>query len=816
MVPYERNPFFTGRDAFLKQLFDKFRDKSTARYHGRLALYGLGGIGKTQVALEFVYRYQSAYTRIYWISAVSHESILDGYAKIAKQAAIEIPFDSKPIEIAARVLSWLRQTQKWLLVFDNLDDIDVLSTRNLNLPNVIEMLLPQSGVQQHTLITTRNRHADSIPAQAVEVLLFDKSEAMDLLVSFSNISVSSDPTELDSAETIVHELGYLPLAIVQAAAYIKEVTQDYESFFKRYHAQRSDIHKWIPQGLRSYPYSVATTWLMSFEVVRTRSTGGAELFQLLSFLNPDGVRIDFLQSGVEALQNDVRQLLCNQSDMAKALIELEKFSLLKWNRRRQTLLIHRLVQAVVKDEMSNEYLTMFRAMIIDLCYRAFPTQWDNFNDRRICQDCVGQVMIPLLDSGPVHTETAAHVMSRVGEFLRAEGKFRDSEQFAIRAFRILTELHAQDKDTLRSMNNLALTYSGQGKMAEAAALQEEVLRKSKQILPSNEDLETLRNMSNLALTYRDQGNLEAATRLQEEVLKKRKEILGNDHVDTLWSMNNLAVTYQDQGKTGEATILKEEVVQKSKRILGPDHLTTLTSMNNLAVTYQDQGKLGEAAALQEEILQKMKQILGHDHPTTLTSTNNLALTYQHQGRMEEAAALQEEVLQKQKQILGHDHPTTLKSMHNLASIYALQGKIQAATLEEEVLQRMKQILGSDHPATLMSMHNLAGIYRAQRKLEEAATLEEKALQKRRQVLGNDHPHTLTSMDNLAVIYQKQGKLAEAAALEEEVLPKMKEILGNQHPDTLWTMDNLASIYRVQGRTQEVLEASYEIARQRND
>ena len=556
-MPYEKNQFFTGQDAFLKNLYDKFRDKSTGRYHGRLALYGLGGIGKTQVALEFVYRYQSAYSRIYWISAVRQEYILDGYANIAKQAAMDIPFDSKPIEIATRVLEWLGKTQKWLLVLDNLDDMDVLSTRNLNVPNVIETLLPQTGVQQHTLITTRNRHADSIPAQAVEVPLFAKPEAIELLVSLSNIPVSSDSTEFDSIETIVHKLGYLPLAIVQAAAYVKEVTQDYDSFLKRYHAQQSDIHKWIPQGLRRYPYSVATTWLMSFEVVRTRNPGGAELFQLLSFLNPDGVGIDFLQSGVEALQNDVRQLLSNQSEMAKALIELERFSLLKWNRRGQTLLIHRLVQAVVKDEMSNANLTMFRTVIIDLCYRAFPTQWDSFNDIRICRDYIPQVMIPLLDSGAVRTEMAAFVMSRVAAFLRSEGKLGDSEQFQIRALRILTERRGQDNETLTFMNNLALIYLDQGKLGEAGALQEEAVQKHKQILGPNNP-RTLMCMHNLAGIYLTQRKLEEAATLEEKAMQKRRQVLGNDHPHTLTSMSTLVLIYQRQGKLAEAVALQEE------------------------------------------------------------------------------------------------------------------------------------------------------------------------------------------------------------------------------------------------------------------
>src|SRR5437879_3420947 len=137
MVPYERNQDFTGRNAFLEHVFHKFRDFNVTRYQGRLALFGLGGIGKTQAALEYVYRYHASYSRIYWISAVSQESLLDGYGKIAERAKIKIPPDLTPIEIADRVLSWLRQDQNWLLVIDNLDDINILSTRNLGVLNII-------------------------------------------------------------------------------------------------------------------------------------------------------------------------------------------------------------------------------------------------------------------------------------------------------------------------------------------------------------------------------------------------------------------------------------------------------------------------------------------------------------------------------------------------------------------------------------------------------------------------------------------------------------------------------------------------------
>ena len=563
MVRYERNQYFTGRGKFLKELFKYFQDSTNSPYRHRIALFGLGGIGKTQVALEYVYRYQSWYSRIYWISADSQKSLLEGYEQIAERAKLLIPSDSEAIDIADCVISWLMQEQRWLIVIDNLDDISVLSTRNLSRADVVATLLPPTGPHQHTLITTRNRYADGIPAQGLEVLKFDEDEALALLSTISKIPIPNDSTdsmEQKSAQQIVESLDFLPLAIEQAAAYIKEVVWKFSTFLNDYAQYRQDLHKWEPQGLREYPHTVATTWRMSFDIIHKKNPHAAQLLQLLSFLNPDGVLIDFLFSGLEALREDLRQLLSHRIEFHKAIIILENFSFVKRGRQAENyeiLLIHRLVQTVVKDEMEDAELNAFRTMTVDICNESFPEEWSNVEKRATCRLYVGQVMGPLISLEVIRTEKSASIMYRVGWFLREDGKISDSERLSLRAVKIITEILGDDHpSTLTSMNNLALTYGDQGRTGEAAMM-------------------------------------------QEEVLQKRRRILGDDHPSTLTSMSNLALTYRDQGRTGEAAVLQEEVLQKRRRILGDDHPSTLTSMSNLALTYRDQGRTGEAAALLE-------------------------------------------------------------------------------------------------------------------------------------------------------------------------------------------------------------------------
>jgi hypothetical protein len=305
LVPYQKNRRFTGRKKFLQTLKEKLLDQDNIYSH-RVALYGMGGIGKTQNALEYVYTNTTNYDRIYWITAVDQASLLSGYQKIAKKAGLPIASDPSPVEIAEYVLSWLKREKSWLVVIDNLDNI-----------NVVDGFLPETGLHQHTLITTRNPNSAGIPAEGLEVPLLDPEDAVDLLSILSNITIAPNSPESQQAGQIIDKLGYLPLGIEQAGAYVREVAGDFMTFLKDYDENRKDLHNWVPQGIRPYPYSVATTWSMSFNIVRNTNAQAAELFRLLSFLNPDGILIDFLQSGTGALENGLRQVVSNRIKYGK-------------------------------------------------------------------------------------------------------------------------------------------------------------------------------------------------------------------------------------------------------------------------------------------------------------------------------------------------------------------------------------------------------------------------------------------------------------------------------------------------------------------
>ena len=374
-----------------------------------------------------------------------------------------------PSEVAEAVISWLKREQSWLLVFDNLDDIEV-----------IKGLLPENAPKKHTLITTRNPNTIGIPAEPLQVPLLDMEESMELLSTLSNIVISSDSEERKQAEAIIRELEYLPLAIEQAAAYVREVTGDFATYRNEYAKNRKELLQWTSEGNRTYPHSVATTWSMSFKIIQDSHAQAAELLQLLSFLNPDGILIEFLESGANALENDLQEIILNRSKRAKALLTLEKFSLIKWDRMAQIVLIHRLVQTVIRDDMSETKLMTLHATIIDLCDRAFPLTVTN-ETRRICRIYQAQILGPLLQIKMLSIKKFAIISERVGSFLRDDGKFNDSErilQLTVNTWMMISGI--DHFSTLSALGSLALTYQAQGKNADAAKIQEEVLEKSRE------------------------------------------------------------------------------------------------------------------------------------------------------------------------------------------------------------------------------------------------------------------------------------------------------------------------------------------------
>jgi len=766
LVPFERNPLLTGRESFLKELRTKMLDRTPKQHNHRIALYGMGGIGKTQTAIEYVYSNRDCYKRIYWITGVDQASLLSGFLKIAEITGLKSLLNLTPIDIAKGVLAWLRQEKGWLLIIDNLDDIGVAAG-----------FLPENSSENHTLITTRDPYSAGIPAEGLEVPLLDLFHSVDLLCTLSNVQILPNSPESFQAAQIVEELGYLPLGIEQAAAYVREVAGDFATYIQHYEGNRTVVHQWIPRGNRSYSRSVATTWLLSFNIVQKSHPLAALLFRILSFLHPDGILLDFLQFTIQAFPPNLQELLSSPAEVSKARIELEKFSLLKWNPRSKTFVIHRLVQAVMKDQMSEtERLTICRT-VLNICKSALPkVRYECYSLYRLY---FGQVIIPLLNikSVLVRDERLADLMGRFGDVLRLEGKYSESEKMLNAAIDISTAAECLRRSQIHSVPPSFDSYY---------------------------NLQLSGFKESLAVTYSDKGQVTEAKAMLEELSAERQRRLGIDHPDTLHSMNNLAWTYVREGSFREAEKMLREILTRGTR-LGIDYQNRnqLDVIRYLAFTYFQLGKFWDAEMMYEDLVRRVQMNLGMEHPTTLRSMGYLAMTYARLGKLEKAKTVQEEVAKKLEMSLGMDHPETLFHMNQIPWTYGQLGSLkEAETMQEEVLKKLQSTFGMEHELTLSGMNNLALLYCKLGKSREAEAMQEEVLRKQNKILGRDHPLTLPSANNLAVTYAQLGKLKEAEKIQEETLQKQQVIVGIDHPDTVETMKFLIETYRKQGKWTE--------------
>ena len=632
MVPEwcQTYPHFVGREELLKKLRNKLFDEQPKKFNHRVALFGMGGVGKTQAAIEYVVRHKGEYNSVFWITAEDQASLLLGFQEIATKCAKIEGVDG--VSVAREVLRWLETQNSWLLVMDNVDDISIV---NNYLPDVE----PGEG---HILLTTRNPNTTGIHAQGLEVEVFERQTAANLLLLRADLDDKSDVEINSEALKIVEELGFLALAIEQAAAYIREASKNIFNFLGEYYCHRKVLSR-RPRGNWAYQHVIATTWSLSFKIVKERNTDAAQLLNLFAFLNPDEILIEFLDAGRAGLPESLNTLIGDSFNFYTALEILEQFSLIRRPGDGQIVSIHRLVQAVIRDNLGNEDKRGVMEMVVALFLCAFPPFEED--KRQTCRRYQAQVVGPLHALTELNSEDVAKVLLRVGIFLHAEGRYHEVGDFECRAVQTYTlSFGPEDSRTLTAMNYLAETYHALGQTKEASALHEKVL--------------------------------EARTRTS-----------GDEHPNTLTSMNNLAGTYHALGLTKEASALHEKVLEAQTRTLGEEHPNTLTSMNNLAETYHALGsRTKEAAALHEKVLEARTRTLGEEHPDTLSSMYNLAATYWSSDRRNEAIELFERELDLCRRVHGASHPETLASMENLACCYCEVGRMEEAALLESHLR----------------------------------------------------------------------------------------------------------------------------------
>ncbi|MFE2584562.1 FxSxx-COOH system tetratricopeptide repeat protein, partial [Streptomyces sp. NPDC059378] len=745
-LPY-RPGYFVGRSEEMDRLDAALNAPGVVLVQ---AVHGLGGIGKSTLAAHWAATRSHGRAPVRWITADSPAGVQQGLASLAVALQPDLDQTLTAEALAEYGLQWLACHTGWLLILDNVND-----------PADIAPLIARARGGRF-LITSRLATAWTDVATLIRLDTFDPAESLALL---SRTITVAGPRDLDGAAELCAELGHLPLAIEQVAAYLAQnpFTKP-RAYLALLAAYPADMYR---QGSVTTPAerTIARIWNITLDRITTLQPKAVDLLRTLAWYAPDNIPL--------TLTDGPAKLPARHA----ALGLLTAYNLVTPDPDTGTLSVHRLVQALARTpDIDDPHRTptlidQARQQATTNLHTALPA-----DSNTPATWPVWRTLLPHIDAliqrtdQDTDTDTTADILNATGSFLNYQGLTARAISYFQRALAAYTRLLGADHpETLSSRNNLAGAYESAGDPARAITLYEQNLADTVRILGADHP-NTLNSRNNLASAYESAGDLDRAITLHEQNLPDTVRILGADHPNTLTARNNLAYAYQSAGDLDRAITLHEQNLPDTVRILGADHPNTLGSRNNLANAYWSAGDLGRAITLHEQTLADRLRVLGADHPDTLSSRNNLASAYRSAGDLDRAITLHEQNLADRMRVLGADHPDTLSSRNNLANAYESAGDMnRAITLHEQNLADRMRVLGADHPDTLSSRNNLASAYESAGDLDRAITLHEQTLPDMVRVLGANHPYILTSRNNLANAYESAGDMNRAITLHEQNL-----------------------------------------------
>jgi tetratricopeptide (TPR) repeat protein len=645
-VPHLRNPNFTEPGERLSEIRDALRSGKPAALTQALA--GLGGVGKTQLAVEYAYRYAVDYTLVWWLRSELSTTLAADYAALA--TALELPEKNAaelPAVISA-VREALRRQQDWLLVFDN-----------ANAMEEIRPFLPQGG--GHILITSRNPSWRGV-ANPMRVEKWSIESSVDFLLK------RTGQTNEAAAKEIADELDHLPLALEQAGAYIESAETTLEHYLVLFRERRLDLLK---RGRPStdYPNTVATTWDLAFTRLETESPSGVALLQLCAFFGPDAIPRDAIIAGAEHLPEALRDTVNDGLAFDDAVGAIRRYSLIDVSGE-STLSMHRLVQAVVRDRLHLSARERWAGAAVELLLLAFPFNNDDVQTWKECDRLLPHSVVAtdLAEALAVNTESVVLLLNQIGLYLRARGEYGKARETFERSLSIGEKVFGSDHPRMaNSMNNLGAVLRVLGEFSKAKAVYESALRiAEKNLGPNHPTVGTFVN--NLGIVLKELGDLSGAKAALERALEIDQKALGVDHPDVATDINNLGAVLQDMGDFAAAKAAYEDALKIVEAALGPDHPTVAACVSNVGSVLVALGDFPAAKAACARALRIDEGALGPEHPEVAIDLDNFGVVTGKLGDAAVARTAFERALRIFRKSLGEDHPKTRLVREHIAAL----------------------------------------------------------------------------------------------------------------------------------------------------
>ncbi|MFC8496011.1 tetratricopeptide repeat protein [Streptomyces sp. NPDC057235] len=805
-------------------------DPSTTSSDAAAVVTGLGGVGKTQLAVHHIQQVRhtsglpvpvgsvpasaahavAAVDLLLWITASDAATVTAAYAQAAQElgkAGIPVAVGDDVEQAAQGFLTWLQSThQQWLVVLDDVPDAGTLRG-----------LWPPVTPTGRTLITTRNRDAALIEGRRqISVGLFTPDEAVHYLRR-RLAGTGIDPSDAELRE-LADDFGHLPLALAQAASYIRENALTIEEY--RTELTEVPLDEALP-GIEGLPdrqsHTVTAAWTLSIDYANTLTPAGLArpLLHILALLDPNSTPAGiaaatalqkYLQQTRDA-ETDTSGRTVTQRDVKRALRVLHRLHLTDITTD-HTLRTHQLLQRTLRETHAPEKIDQLGTVAADSLLETWPERESTTSRhyRAATASLATHTVLRDFNDGGLHS-VLFHAGTTLGEAGQAAAAYGHYQHLHATAHQLLGPEHL---DTLAARNNLARWRDEIGDPAGAANVYTELLADFLRIL-GPDHRHTLTTRGNLARWRGEAGDPAGAANAYTELLADYLRILGPDHRHTLTTRGNLARWRGEAGDPAGAANAYTELLADYLRILGPDHPHTLTARGNLARWCGETGARTGAAEAFAELLTDHLRILGPDHPQTLTARGNLARWRGEAGDPAGAAEAYAELFTDYLRILGPDHPQTLTVRNNLAVLGGEAGDhTGAADTYIQLLTDQLRILGPDHPDTLITRNNLANWRGESGDHTGAADTYAELLADRLRILGPDHPDTLITRNNLAFWRGESGDHTGAADACAQLLTDQLRILGPDHPHTLLTRYQWAVFIGRSGNPADAVAALQEL------
>jgi len=802
---------FKGRETFLDQLHEALR-AAEGRALGIVpaqAIHGLGGVGKTRLAVEYAWRHVDEYEAVLFVTAdfpanlQQNLAALCGLLDLAEKEATETEVQ------ADAVVRWLWERPGWLLILDNADTEGAAQAA--------EDLLDRLQSAGQVLVTSRlSDWSGAVETMALDVLA--ETAAARFLLERTDRPKGRRKTPEDEglARDLASELGHLALALEQAGAYICQQRLTFAQYLEAWYDNRDKVIEWHDQRLMKYPRSVAVTWQTSFDQL---SEPARRLLERLAWLAPDPIPESLLDvppssfvvpasagSSEDRVNADAQHLRL-QAGLHEALAELETYSLVTRSGESPTFTVHRLVQDVtrrsLRDDAEHRALTESLRWI-NAAFVGDPQDvrtWPTLDPMAPHARAVAQHADQRDIDGP-----AARLMGQLGMLLDVKAQHAEAEPLMRRALAIDEQSYGPEHpEVATDLNNLAQLLHATNRLSEAEPLMRRALQIDEQSYGPRHPYVAV-HLNNLAQLLQATNRLREAEPLMRRALAIDERSYGADRPAVARDLNNLAALLKETNRLAEAEPLMRRALAIDEQSYGPEHPDVAIDLSNLAQLLEATNRLSEAEPLMRRALAIDEEAYGPEHPSVACVLNNLAALLHATNRLSEAESLMRRALAIDEEAYGPEHTKVASDLSNLAALLEVTERLtEAESLMRRALAIDEQSYGPEHPSVAIRVNNLAALLHATNHLSEAEPLMRRALAIDEQSYGPEPPNFAHGLNNLAWLLKDMERWGEAEPLMRRALEASVASLGEEHPDARTVMKNYRGLLQEMGLPPDEIE-----------